>query len=79
MAYSDNHTAGNRPGWIQRFPIICYACYAKGHTSPKCTLRAADIKQIVINFEALTDEEKEGVPDTAYKTAEEYLAIQERL
>ena len=47
--------------------------------SPQCDLRAADMKQIVVNYEALTDEEKEAVPDTAFKAAKEYLVIQDRL
>ncbi len=79
LAFSDSNATATRPGWVQRLPLICYACYAKGHTSPKCELRAADMRQVVINFEALTDEEKESVPDTAYKAAKEYLVVQDRL
>ena len=79
VPYSDSRMAATRPGWVQRRPLICYSCYEKGHTSPDCKLRAADMKIIIVNYEALTDEEKEAVPDAAYKAAKEYLSIRERL
>ena len=33
--------------------------------------------KIVINYESLTDEEREKVPDTSYKAAVEYLKAKE--
>lgn len=78
LAYSDSQAKASRPGWVQRVPIICYSCYGKGHTAPQCDLRVSDMKQIVINFEALTDEERGQVPPEAYTAAKDFLAIGER-
>lgn len=79
LAFGDARTAASRPGWINRQPIICYDCYEKGHLAPKCTLRVAELKHVVVNYEALTDEEKAIVPDASYKAAIEYVTLKEKL
>ncbi len=80
IAHGGPTATPNRVGWVNRRPLICFACYARDvHTSPNCDLRAADLPKVIINYESLTDEEKEWVPDAAYKAACEHKAVSDRL
>jgi len=70
----------SRVGWIdpsKKTKLICYSCYAKGHTVPQCQLKLSELDNVVKNFEALTEDKRKTVPDTAYRNAKQYLAIQE--
>lgn len=62
----------SRPGWVDpgaTVMLICYQCYAKGHTSRDCQLRLLDMAQVVDNYRKLTVEELDRVPDTNYDFA----------
>ena len=57
--------------------FICYSCYERGHTAPQCQLKMTQLDNVVKNYDALNDEERKTVPDTAYRNAKQYLAIPE--
>lgn len=64
----------SRPGWrdnVERstLALICHICYAKGHISPNCLLRARELATVIGNYEALSPEEKMIVPQQSYLQA----------
>ncbi|CAN8070210.1 unnamed protein product [Agarophyton chilense] len=46
--------------------LICHLCYKTGHTSPQCVLSLREWAQVVINYEALSQENKAVVPNASY-------------
>ena len=40
---------------------ICYSCYTKGHFATDCTMPLRDFRKLLINFEALSLQEKQRV------------------
>ena len=74
-----------RPGWETRssprpatvatqavrtpFPVVCYCCYGRGHTSNQCIHPWRDRRSVVINYESLTEAEKEKIPAESYLRA----------
>ena len=72
--YGDEHTTPNRVGWVERPPrktkLICYQCYeVDDHISPNCTVKFSDFEIIILNYEKLSMEDRERVPDIAYRAA----------
>lgn len=73
---ADANTTRDRVGWVVKGPIICHSCYVESdHISPRCGITLRDLHRVVANYESLTYEKKGYVPDTSYKTAQEYIAI----
>ena len=63
-----------RVGRKPKKQIICYLCYEIGtHISPRCTAKLNDMDLVVANYEKLTDEQKQLVPDDSYKLAKRYI------
>ncbi|CAN8069909.1 unnamed protein product [Agarophyton chilense] len=71
----------SRPGWRDTRPavkfaeprhptpasgLICHLCYKLGHTSPQCVLSLREWAQVVVNYEALSLEDKAAVPIASY-------------
>ena len=81
VAFQPPQMRNNRPGWrdnrrdvpysarSQLIQLICYVCYALGHTANQCVHPMRDRRSVVANFEALTAEQKENVPDISYTRA----------
>ena len=67
-----------RVGWsIRTDEPVCYACYAIGHLSTQCTLPVTKLAQIVVNYTALTPDQKARVPDKNYRAALGVLKVTE--
>lgn len=77
----DSNTAKNRPGWIDnRKQIICYQCYeVNSHIMPECTVQLANMRKIVDNYEELSDEQKNIVPNESVTLARQYLSMKSEL
>ena len=71
IRYDDGKSG--RIGWAEKPPLICYACYEEGHTSPQCPLKLSQLDQVVTNYEKLSDSDRKNVPGDAYKRAQAYL------
>ena len=70
VPYADRSLERNRPGWQTRKPLVCYRCYVKNkHIAPNCDEDPYNFATIVRNFEALTPEERQGVPTNSYDLA----------
>ena len=67
---------GKRPGWLMNTNVICFNCYEKDHISPQCPLKLQNLNHVVKNYEALSADIREKVPDKSYKDAKTYLTIQ---
>lgn len=87
MVPSPGGIKSGKPGWVDTRPaystvaveprsvkdsLICYCCYGKHHTAPECTLTAREVFKIVLNYEALTEEERDRVPANAYWNAKSW-------
>jgi len=74
--YQDRNTSRNRPGWItSQKKLICYQCYAVDqHVSPDCQIQFSDLGTIVSNYEALSEQDRQGLPKMAYTMAKQLLA-----
>ena len=46
--------------------LICHGCYERHHVLSQCTVNITDLPRIVSNYESLTADEKERVPDKYY-------------
>ena len=76
IAYGGRSSTPNRVGWTSntrndrdRLRLIYHKCYGYDHISPKCPLQPIDLEQIVKNHNGLKPEEKNRVPETAYRMA----------
>ena len=50
--------------------VICYRCYESNtHISPDCKVKFSDYEIIIKNFELLSQQDRERVPDTSYQAA----------
>lgn len=71
----------NRVGWIKPSKLeklICFSCYAFGHTSPGCNVSLADVEQVIKNYEALNPDQKARVPDKTHRMAKAAISIFDR-
>ena len=73
LRFGDKKSSLTRPGWISRQKIIFYQCYViDKHIAPECTLQLAQLAQVIVNYEALSHEDRERVPKTAYNMAKQF-------
>ena len=80
LAYGTPSTSTTRPGWETKQEIICHTCYVVGqHISPNCTAPVSDMQRIIVNYNALSDEQKTRVPDNSYKLAKQYTEMKREL
>ena len=55
-----------------------YLCYVKNdHPSPQCNLSMSSMYKVILNYEALTDEERSRVPSASYDAAVQYFKSKE--
>ncbi len=67
-------TTTPRPGWVDREAdpnVICLHCYGKGHYRNQCKTRWKDFRQVIVNYESLTEEERTSVAPAAYLQCKE--------
>ena len=72
----DKGTAFRRPGWTgrplargpprspypqQKYGLICYHCYDKGHGAPTCLLSFREMHRVMKNYEALSQMQRLGI------------------
>ena len=76
ISFGDDNTNRNRPGWVDnQKKTICYLCYAVDkHLSPDCNIQLSDLATIVANYESLSEQDRRGLPKTAYNMAKQLLA-----
>ncbi len=80
IGFEDRNTVINRPGWERRKQIICHQCYEiDDHISPNCTVKLGDMRRVVENYDKLSVDQKESVPDNSYKLAHRYLEMKSDL
>lgn len=84
IAYSQGIHQTARPGWKDARPqvpgsprktVICHACYGRGHYSPDCPLTVRQLYEVIRNYEALSVENRNRVPNTAYLSAKARFAV----
>ena len=69
-----------RVGWVKNYKkkIICYSCYAEGHTSPQYMLKLWQLDQVVTNYEALSEKDLGDVQNNAYNDDKAYLDFKKK-
>ena len=73
----DRATRFNRPGWVDNRRVnakpdrpqalVCYSCYALGHTSPDCVGNSnMEPERVMRNFQSLSPSAQQHVPADSY-------------
>ena len=70
-----NLASGRDVRW-NALSFICHECYQKGYIKPNCPLTVKDLAIVPHYNSKLTEEERRGVPDTAYLRLVAFLNFQ---
>jgi len=88
IAHADRNVRFQRPGWQGGYNnaqqastppktrgTICHICYTvDDHLAPKCTLTLREQRQVIDNFELLSEHQKGKVPHESYNRVRGTLA-----